>query len=139
MKASRFLGVWRLLPQLCKYDVGNPPLKATYSFILDKQNAQIINVSIEWTDINNKDFDVKYLIELDKQKKESFYGKNVQVLHQLDTQGRLNSTTFDQEGKTVLMRSYRALKEGDTLLEVLMETPVPTGINKILQKYRRLQ
>lgn len=59
---------------------------------------------------------MKYLIELDKQKKESLYGKNIQVLHELDSLGRLNSTTFDEEGKTVIMRSFRELKENDTIL-----------------------
>lgn len=30
--AQRFLGAWKLIPNLCKYDVGQPPLRATYTF-----------------------------------------------------------------------------------------------------------
>lgn len=30
--AKRFLGLWKLIPQACKYDAGQVPLKAMYSF-----------------------------------------------------------------------------------------------------------
>ena len=63
--ARRFLGLWRLLPQACKYDVGAAPLKATYQFTAISNNIQNpinINVKINWTDVDNKDKEVQYNI-----------------------------------------------------------------------------
>lgn len=70
--ARRFLGLWRLLPQSCKYDVGTAPLKATYQFTAinntDPQNPKDINVKINWTDVSNKDNETQYNIKLTGQK-----------------------------------------------------------------------
>ena len=36
MQAARYFGRWKLLPELCKYDVGQPPAKAIYSFTFNQ-------------------------------------------------------------------------------------------------------
>jgi hypothetical protein len=138
MLLHRFLGVWRLLPELCKYDVGQPPLRATYSFALS-QMSPLIDVRIDWTDQQEKEFKVNYQIELERKKLEQHFGTNVQTLHELTAEGRLNSTTFDASGEKVLMRSSRELKEGDSRLEVVMETPTEKGVNRIFQIYEKTQ
>ena len=70
--ARRFLGLWRLLPQSCKYDVGTAPLRATYRFTTigetDSVNPKDINVKINWTDVNNKDNETGYSMKLTGQK-----------------------------------------------------------------------
>jgi len=66
--ANRFLGIWKLIPHLCKYDAGQAPLKAFYSFHPNKINPQDIDVAIEWTDIQNQNSKVNYLIKLDGKK-----------------------------------------------------------------------
>lgn len=81
--AHRFIGLWRLLPELCIYDAGQPPAKATYSFTPHHINPALIQVAIEWTDLQSKDFSVKYEIELGKRKAEKFQGLDVEVLHEL--------------------------------------------------------
>lgn len=82
MIAQRFFGRWKLLPELCKYDVGQPPKKAVYSFAFN-QNSQFIDVAIDWTDQQDKDFGVKYEIELNKKKLEKLNGRSIQVYHEL--------------------------------------------------------
>ena len=57
---KKFIGLWRLIPQACKYDVGQAPLKATYHlFPLPEVNIadpKSIGVKIAWTDVNSKEF-----------------------------------------------------------------------------------
>lgn len=67
--AKRFLGLWKLIPEACKYDAGQAPLKATYSIAphLEDPNPQDptkLNVKIEWVDTQNKDFAVSYDLRL---------------------------------------------------------------------------
>lgn len=93
---SRFLGLWRLLPELCKYDVGQAPVKATYSFTLNQHQPNIIDVGIDWTDVQGKDANVKYQIELGVKKPEKLHGLDVLALHELTEQGLLNSSVWHQ-------------------------------------------
>ena len=57
---KKFIGLWKLIPQACKYDIGKAPIKATYHLFplpeADISNPKNIGVKISWTDINNKDF-----------------------------------------------------------------------------------
>ena len=135
--ANRYLGLWKLIPTMCKYDVGEPPLKATYHFAPVPNQPSQINVGINWTDKQQKDFNVNYLINLNGQKQtENLGGKKVDVLHELTQEGRLRSTTLTEEGVT-LMDSYRELKENDKVLEVIMETHTPMGVQRIFQRYEK--
>lgn len=38
------------------------------------------------------------------------YGVNMQVYHELSEKGTLDSTSYDETGEKVLMRSYREVK-----------------------------
>lgn len=78
--AKRYLGLWKLLPELCKYDVGQAPAKATYAFTLS-QTHPIIDVTIDWTDQQGKSFNVGYQMELGVKKADKFHGLDVMVLH----------------------------------------------------------
>lgn len=89
--------------------MGGPPAKAFYSFTYN-QPTSIIDVAIDWTDTQGKDFSVKYQIELGKKKLEQMYGVNMQVYHELSEKGTLDSTSYDETGEKVLMRSYREVK-----------------------------
>jgi hypothetical protein len=129
---NRFLGVWRLLPELCKYDTGQPPAKATYSLTPSPLKPHIIEVGIDWTDLAGKDFTVGYQIELGSRKEEKLHGMDVEVLHELNEQGVLLSTVWKED--KVMMHSTRQVKE-DGRLEVLMETPTETAVNRIFQIY----
>lgn len=67
--AKRFLGLWNLIPESCKYDVGQAPLRAIYSISShledpNPQDPKKLNVKIEWVDILNKDFTVSYDLHL---------------------------------------------------------------------------
>jgi hypothetical protein len=63
--ALRYFGIWKLIPQTSKYDVGQPPIKATYSFTPTNDNPPKIVVKISWTDVQNKDLSTHYEINLD--------------------------------------------------------------------------
>lgn len=83
--AQRYFGIWKLLPQASKYDVGQPPLRATYSFTPTNDNPPKIDVNISWTDIHNKDISTDYQINLDGHRHtENLYGTTVQVEHSLN-------------------------------------------------------
>ena len=56
---NKFIGVWRLLPQFSKYDIGVPPINAKYVFKNrpeEENESKIVDVLINWTDVENKVF-----------------------------------------------------------------------------------
>ena len=111
--AKRFLGLWKLIPQACKYDIGQAPLKATYSFVPhvsdpNPADPKKINVKIEWTDISKQDMSTAYEINLNGKKQlEEHFGMKMQVLHEVTPEGRLKSTTFTEDGSIAVMEACR--------------------------------
>jgi hypothetical protein len=141
--ARRFLGLWRLVPQSCKYDVGQAPLKATYSFApLPEdpvpQDPTSVKVKINWTDIHHKDFEIQYQMYLTgKRRVEEHFGQKMQVLHEVTNQGILKSTTYTEDGEKVIMEAFRELKEDEKVLDVTMITSTPAGPTRIYQRYQK--
>ena len=79
--AQRFLGLWRLIPELCKYDVGKAPVKATYHLVNSPLHQRIIDVTIEWTDHEGRELSVNYEAELGVKKEDKHMGIDIVVLH----------------------------------------------------------
>ena len=63
MQVNNFIGEWILQPGKSKYDVGNPPLNATYTFRAIEGGK--LRVTIDWQNFDESKQSLSYVINPD--------------------------------------------------------------------------
>ena len=56
-KFKSFIGLWSLIPESCKYQQGDAPIKGSYKIEYKDEN---IVFTMNWTDKENKDFSIEF-------------------------------------------------------------------------------
>lgn len=136
---DRFLGQWRLIPDKCIYDVGEPPSEGIYTLTQGSDGPTHVDIDIKWKSAKGDDMSYNYHIHTDATPViQTFNGQDLRVVSHIDIDGNiLKSTSSTLDGK-VVMEATRELIQHGSKLEVIMLTHVGDAIRKVYQLYDRV-
>ncbi|MBF9035411.1 hypothetical protein HKCCE2091_14285 [Rhodobacterales bacterium HKCCE2091] len=130
---TRWLGVWDLVPELCHYDIGQPPVSGRYA--IDRDGAQI-RFTIDWTDADGQSFHTGFAAPADGTMVESD-APGVESFSVTAESDRVLSSEARMAGNRSQIATRRVSADGTTM-SVLMRLPTPDGgENSVFQVYRR--
>jgi hypothetical protein len=130
---ARYIGNWRLIPELCLYESGEIPRSGTY---LIRGREGVIDVNIAWTDASGDDLQASYGGPADGSRQAiEAPGLTHHSLVHIDD-GTLDSFAYD--GDEVVMWARRRASTDGSLLSVVMMIRAALGeAARNFQVYRR--
>ena len=129
---AKFLGEWELIPELCIYQAGHPPISGRY---LIRSDSNQVHISIWWTDHANESHELSFGGILDGQR-HAFEAPGVShVMYEQLGPLHFDSTAYD--GDEVVLYAKRVTSEAGDLLAVTQTQQSEQGQTTNFQVYRR--
>ena len=133
METEKYLGSWELVPELCIYQQGDPPLEGTYH-IGSKNGA--IEFRIAWKDQAGQEHNLEFGGPLDGEAHKSDAPGVSHVKYEKISESILDSTSYDNG--SILMYARRIASADASLLSVMQRIMIGESAHSNFQVYRRL-
>ena len=112
---DKFTGNWALIPELCQYQDGHPPVDGSY---LISTEGEIVKLVLQWTDENGKAHKLDHGGRIDGSVQAISNGKIEASYTRVDSQ-RLDSSMY--AGGRETSYSHRKISDDGTLMVVMIE------------------
>ena len=132
MSGANYLGIWVLVPELCIYQKGDPPISGKYTISGDESE---IHFRIDWTDIEGTDHKLEFGGELNGTPQEVVAPGITGVAYEKVDDNTLDSTAY--VNADIVMYARRAVSWRKDLLAVSQVSYTPDGNFSNFQVYRR--
>jgi hypothetical protein len=132
MKDDLYLGRWRLIPELCIYEMGDVPISGMYEI---SEEGGLITVLIRWRSADGSDQEVTFSGPADGSRQPS----DAPGISEFSV-SRISDTILDSsayaEGKELLYARRSASRDG-RLLSTVQAARSGDGVHRNFQVYRR--
>jgi len=112
---DKFTGNWALVPELCQYQDGHPPVDGSYSISTD---GDTVSLSLKWTDEHGKSHNLDHGGRIDGSVQVLNNGKIEASYTRVDSQ-RLDSSMYSGGRETSY--SHRKTSNDGALMVVMIE------------------
>ncbi len=129
---DKFLGEWKLIPELCQYQDGHPPVSATYKIAFFDDQVQFDSA---WRDEAGKDHKLTYGGPIDGTVHPHNGGK-IEVSFTRIDHLRLDSSTY-HNGFEASYVHRKASEDGTLMIIVTVHNHENEGSTRNFQVYRR--
>jgi hypothetical protein len=134
MQENKFIGEWILQPEKSKYDVGNPPLNATYAFRAIE--GARLKVTINWKNFDESEQSVSYVINPDGRMYE-YDGGDVADMVKAEFRGEnILETSVFKNGQLTAFASRQIMDNNEMKVVQTSFTPDGVKLNKV-QFYKK--
>jgi hypothetical protein len=122
--AGRFLGLWKLLPETSKSELGPPAAKGTQLITAgagdsSPKNPTIVDIKVNFTDVNGNQKEHVFHMNLNEEKSlHEHEGRKILVKSELTGPNILKSTGYSEDGQHLALEFTRELKEDGKFLEI---------------------
>lgn len=132
MSAEKYNGRWRLIPELCIYQSGEPPNSGSYEI---QTEGGLVQFKIEWTDQSAESHTISFGGPVDGTKLDSDAPGVSAVSYEKINDSSLNSTAFD--GDKILLYAQRVVSSDGNLMAVSQVIYSGESSTANFQVYRR--
>ena len=132
MNAANYVGTWILIPELCIYQSGEPPLNGIYKI---QSDGTEVRFSLTWTDKEAAEHAIEYGGPIDGSKHLIDASDSTSTAFLRVDENTLDSTVYDNDRKTMYAR--RIVSAGNDLLAVVQVEYKPENNSSNFQVYRR--
>lgn len=131
--SNKFIGTWQLVPELCQYQDGHPPLSGTYKIT---ENGEDVSMELDWTDEHEKDHHLAYggpmdgtVIQIKGGKLEASYTRIDEL--------RLDSASY-YDGRETAYAHRKASEDGQLMVVLMVHHHKEERSTRNFQVYRRI-
>lgn len=132
MGNGNYLGIWILIPELCYYQKGQPPLSGKYTISGDDAE---IHFKVDWTDTQKASHTLEFGGSLDGTRHQVHAPGITAVTYAKVDDNTLDSTAYNNDDVVIYAR--RVVSERKDLLAVSQMTYTPEGSFSNFHVYRR--
>jgi len=130
--SDKFLGSWSLVPELCQYQDGHPPLSSDYK--IDLKNNDV-HFDVSWVDEKEKAHHIEFGGPVDGTVNPHNGGKIEVSFTRIDDL-RLDSSTY-HNGFEASYVHRKASQDGKLMIVVTVQNHQDEGSTRNFQVYRR--
>ena len=132
MNTANYIGTWLLIPELCIYQNGEPPLRGIYEI---QSDGTEVRISVNWTDKEGAEHAIEYGGAIDGSKHPIDASGTTSTVYFRVDENTLGSTVYDNDRKTMYAR--RIVSAANDLLATVQVQYRPEGDLSNFQVYRR--
>jgi len=123
MAIESFIGTWKLIPEVTKYNMGQPPQKGQY---LISMQGEKIHLDVSWTDHQGQDFQLDFGLIPDGTA-QPFADTKLADSMRMSMDGDQVLESWSSKNGHELVHVRRTLNEAGDQMEVIQDFNMPDG------------